>query len=124
MIYSLYTLVDITETGHYKSRNDIERLQQQNFDTVIQTLGLAGNVYYSQPPLKIPAEAFNNSKIDCWYFEWQMEIPHLFEKDGDELAKLTELFEFVPVISGLTETATLDKPVFKPGANIIFNFKN
>jgi len=50
MIYCLYTLVDITATGHYKSRNDLERLQQQNFDTVMQTIGLAGNIYYERAP--------------------------------------------------------------------------
>ncbi len=124
MIYSLYTLVDITATGHYKSRNDLERLQQQNFDTVIQTIGLAGNVYYSQTPQKLSAEVFGNKELDCWYFEWQMEIEHLFERDGDELARLKELFEFVPIITGLTETASIDKPVFKLDSNIVFKIKN
>lgn len=123
MIYCLYTLVDITATGQYRSRNDLERLQQQNFDTVIQTIGLAGNVYYDNPPKVIPAEIFGNEKEKCWYFEWTMEIDNLFERDGDELYRLKELFEFVPFITGLEESVQFDKPIFKLGRNIVFDFK-
>jgi hypothetical protein len=123
MIYSLYTLVDITATGQYKSRNDLERLQQQNFDTVIQTIGLAGNVYYTHLPQIIPADIFGNSEQRCWYFEWNMEIEHLFEIDGDELARLKDLFDYVPVITDLTETAPINPAFFKLGQNIIFNSK-
>ena len=123
MIYSLYTLVDITATGQYKSRNDLERLQQQNFDTVIQTIGLAGNVYFDYPPEIQTTDKFGTPDQRCWYFEWRMEIDHLFEVDGDELYRLKDLFEYVPVITNLTETATFDRPFFKLGQNIIFNGK-
>lgn len=123
MIYSLYTLVDITATGLYRSRSDLERLQQQNFDTVIQTIGLAGNLIYDNPPKVIPADIFGNSNQKCWYFEWYMEREKLFEVDGDELARLKELFEFVPVIVNLTETAEFDKPMFQLGRNIVFDYK-
>lgn len=121
MIYSLYTLVDITATGQYKSRNDLERLQQQNFDTVMQTIGIAGNVYYERPPEQQPAAIFGNEDQVCWYFEWRMEIDHLFEQNGDELARLKDLFEYVPFIAELTETAKFDRPVFALGRNIIFD---
>ncbi len=123
MIYCLYTLVDITATGQYKSRNDLERLQQQNFDTVIQTIGLAGNVYYERLPETRSAEIFGNADQTCWYFEWRMEIEHLFEVEGDELARLKDLFEYVPFIASLTETAKFDRPMFKLGHNIIFDCK-
>ena len=99
MIYCLYTLVDITASGQYKSRNDLERLQQQNFDTVMQTIGLAGNVYFDHAPKPIPADIFGNKDQTCWYFEWTMEIEHLFEVDGDELSRLKDLFEYVPFIA-------------------------
>ncbi len=93
MIYSLYTLVDITATGQYRSRNDLERLQQQNFDTVIQTIGLSGNVYYEKPPQIIPADIFGAGDQKCWHFEWHMEIEELFEKNGDQLYRLKDSFE-------------------------------
>lgn len=123
MIYSLYTLVDITATYQYRSRNDLERLQQQNFDTVIQTIGLAGNLYYDNDPQVIPAEIFGNSEQKCWRFEWRMEMDMLFERNGDPIHKLKDSFEYVPFITGLTETAIFDKPVFRLGKNIIFDFK-
>jgi hypothetical protein len=123
MIYSLYTLVDITATGQFRSRSDLERLQQQNFDTVIQTIGLAGNIMYDSPPKLIPADIFGNPNQKCWYFEWYMEREHLFEVEGDELARLKELFEFVPVITGLTETAKFERPMFQLGRNIVFDYR-
>jgi len=123
MIYCLYTLADITASGQYKSRNDLERLQQQNFDTVMQTIGLAGNVYFSHDPKTIPADIFGNADQTCWYFEWTMEIEHLFEVDGDEIYRLKDLFEYVPFIAGLTETAQFERPMFKLGHNIIFDYK-
>jgi len=52
-----------------------------------------------------------------------MEIEHLFEQDGDELARLKDLFEYVPVITNLTETVEFERPMFKLGHNIIFNYK-
>jgi hypothetical protein len=52
-----------------------------------------------------------------------MEREHLFEVGGDELARVKELFEFVPVIVNLTETAQFERPMFKLGHNIIFDYK-
>lgn len=124
MIYSLYTLVDITATGYYRSRSDLERLEQQNFDTVIQTIGLSGNVYYDKPPTIIPADIFGAPDQRCWYFEWTMEIDYVFEVDGDNIRRLKENFEFIPFISNLNETAKFDQALFKLGKNIIFDFKH
>ncbi len=123
MIYSLYTLVDITETGQYRSRSDIERLQQQNFDTVMQTIALAGNIDTYKSPTIIAADIFGNPNIQCWCLEWTMEREQVFEYQGDELYRLKELFEFVPVITNLTESTKFETPVFRLGLNIIFDFK-
>ena len=54
MNYKLYTLVDITHTGQYRHESGKERQwqQEQNFNTVIHTLGLRSNIFYnggSQP---------------------------------------------------------------------------
>ncbi len=123
MLYCLYTLVDITATNQYRGSDKLTRNQQQNFDTVLQTLGLKGNVYFDKIPKKIPATIFGNDKIDCWYFEWTMEISDLFVKDTDPIGQLKELFEFVPFIDNLTEHVRFDSAVFKLGHNIIFDFK-
>lgn len=123
MIYSLYTLVDITATGRYRSRNDLERLQQQNFDTVIQTIELAGNLTYELSPALINGEIFGDPALRCWYFEWRMEREKVLEHNGDEVGRLKELFEFVPIITGLTESVEFPKPIFSLGHNIIFEYK-
>lgn len=123
MIYCLYTLVDITATGQRRSGDILQRNQQQNFDTVLQTIELAGNVYYDKPPIKIKAEIFGRPDTECWYFEWRMEINDLFLKDGDPVGVLKDWFEFIPYISNLTETVQFNTPIFKLGRNIIFDFK-
>ena len=123
MRYCLYTLVDITATGHHRSGEKLERNQQQNFDTVAQTIQLTGNMYYDNPPLRIPADIFGRSDADCWYFEWTMEIDELFLKNNDHIGVLKELFEFVPFIPNCTEFVQFDKPMFKLGQNIIFDYK-
>jgi hypothetical protein len=123
MIYSLYTLADITATKQYHGGEKLERNQQQNFDTVLQTIQLCGNLYYKNPPVRIPADIFGRPDIDCWYFEWSMEINDLFLKNNDQIAVIKELIEHIPYISGLTEAVQFSPSVFKLGHNIIFDFK-
>jgi hypothetical protein len=123
MRYCLYTLVDITATGNHRSGEKLARNQQQNFDTISQTIQLSGNMYYDDLPIKMPADIFGSPSIDCWYFEWTMEIDELFLRQTDPIAGLKSSFEYVPFIPGLTEQVTFDKPFFKLGQNIIFDFK-
>ena len=123
MIYCLYTLVDITATYQYRSRNDLERLQKQNFDTVIQTIGLSANIATYESPKIIPAEIFGAPDEECWYFEWTTEREYVFEINGDMLGKLKESFEFVPFIPNLGETVNFEHPIFRLGTNIVFDFK-
>ena len=92
MEYKLITLVDITATGQYRHEQGRQKElnQQQNFDTVLQTLGLRGNVYYTVKPTVIEAtgksQGFTvNKTVKMWQFEWQMEIDYLFEKAEKKL---------------------------------------
>lgn len=123
MLYNLYTLADITATGHHRSGERLERNQQQNFDTVTQTIQLCGNMYYEHKPKRIPAVIFGRPDIECWFFEWHMESKEVFSKDGDSIGKLKDSFEFVPFIPNLTENIVLETAYFKLGHNIIFDFK-
>ena len=123
MIYCLYTLVDITATYQYRSRNDLERLQQQNFDTIIQTIGLSSNIATYKDPTVIAADMFGVPSEKCWYFEWTTEREYVFEVNGDMVAKLKESFEYVPFIQNLSETVTFEQPMFRLGSNIVFDFK-
>lgn len=122
MTYTLYTLIDITETKIHHGPDRLAKCQQQNFETVLQTIGLCGNVYYSESPTVCIADRFSSAG-KMWVFQWEMEIDELFSEDNNPIGKLPKLFEFVPVILNLTET---DKtvPMFVPNQNILFSVNN
>lgn len=120
MIYQLYTLVDITETSIFHGDDIISRNQQQNFDTVIQTIGLCGNIYFNHSPTIISSRLFPKQK--CWYFEWSMELEELFKKGNDHVAVLKDIFEYVPFITDLTESYRFDKKYFQNNINIVFDY--
>jgi hypothetical protein len=127
MHYKLYTLVDITNTKQYQNsaENRQARSQQQNFDTVIQTIGMRANVDYTKPPevtIDVPKKYNLDSAVlsNIWIFEWRVEREFLFLDGEDDVGYLKQLFNLVPYIPGLTETMTSSKPIFLPGKNIAF----
>jgi hypothetical protein len=127
MHYKLYTLVDITNTRQYQNsaENRQARSQQQNFDTVIQTIGMRANVDYTKPPevtIDIPKKYNLDGTVlsNIWIFEWRVEREFLFLDNTDDVGYLKQLFNLVPYISGLTETTVSSKPIFIPGKNIAF----
>jgi hypothetical protein len=132
MEYKLITLVDITATGQYRQEQGRQKElnQQQNFDTILQTLGLRGNVYYTVKPKVIEAtgksQGFSTTKnVKMWIFEWQMEIDHLFEKNNDPIYWLKHDFNLIPIIPNLDESIVLKRPMFSTDgsdANIIFSW--
>ena len=50
MEYKLYTLVDITHTNQHRPEPGKEALRwkEQNFQTVLQTLGIRSNINFAQ----------------------------------------------------------------------------
>ncbi len=127
MRYKIYTLVDITRTGQYRNEpgRELARLQQQNFDTVIQTIGMRANLSYVTPPkVKIDIPKNYNMKGDelsnIWVFDWEVDREDLFLYNDDELYRLKEDFDLVPYISGLTETVKKEPAIFRSGENISF----
>jgi len=127
MHYRLYSLADITNTRQYQNTADVRqaRNQQQNFDTVIQTIGMRANITYDSPPrvaLDIPSTygLEGDELASIWIFEWRCEREFLFLDDGDHVGYLKQLFKLVPYIPNLTETNPSELPVFMPGKNITF----
>lgn len=127
MHYRLCSLVDITNTRQYQNSAEYRqsRNQQQNFDTVIQTIGMRANITYdSAPKVTIDTPSAygleGNELASIWIFEWSCEREFLFLNDGDHVGYLKQLFKLVPYVSHLTETKPLDLPVFMPGKNIVF----
>ncbi len=133
MIYCLHTLVDITNTGVWRRENGNEKLrdQQQNFNTVLQTIGLRANIEYRRRPEmeRVPADSYGfNSKdsVNIWTFEWYCDREAVWTEGEDPLALLKLDFNLVPFIPNLDETLVMKPSVFKStgnDANILFTVR-
>jgi hypothetical protein len=131
MRYELYTTVDITSTGQYRPGADNAYKSEQNFQTVLQTIGLRANISYDKLPQASNVNGkllgFNTSEIiKVWIFEFETERDFLFQVDEDPVGYLIKDFEGVPYIAGLDESMTQNYDVFvTEGAarNIIFQIK-
>jgi len=133
MDYKLYTTVDITNTGQYRTEPGKEHLRwkEQNFQTVLLTLGIRANVTYSLKPtiteVKGSLVGFETDEIiRVWRFDFRTEREHLFESNKDPVGYLLEDFNGVPFISGLDESMQQNLDVFVtdgPSRNIVFKQK-
>ena len=130
MEYKLYTTVDITNTGQYRHElgKEADRWREQNFQTVLQTLGMRANVSYTKPPQSIEISGhilgFNtNNIIRVWQFDFNTERENFFNKDSNPVGNLIEDFDGIPYIAGLDESMEQNYDVFVtegPSRNIIF----
>jgi len=130
MEYKLYTLVDITHTGQNRTEAGKEALRwkEQNFQTVLQILGIRANISYSQSPTMLEVGGHvagfdTDDIIRVWRFDFTTDRDFLFEKDSDPVGHLLEDFHLVPYIAGLDEVMEQKYAVFNtrnPGKNISF----
>ena len=133
MDYKLYTTVDITRTGQYRSEPGKEELRwkEQNFQSVLQTLGLRANVDYARGPevteVRGSVVGFKTDKIiRVWRFDFSTERDFLYENEGDPVGYLKDDFEMVPFISGLDECMQQNFDIFVTygdSPNIVFTQK-
>lgn len=113
MRFELRTLIDCTKTNARFNKNDSSWHQQQNYLTVIQTLGLRVNPIIEQN--KVLTEDVKKSnfgseykgKHKIWIIEFRIEY-----ESGLSVQNLENDFNLVPVISGLDETAKFEKNLF------------
>jgi hypothetical protein len=131
MEYKLYTLVDITHTGQHRIAPGKEHLRwkEQNFQTVLQTLGIRANVTYTNSPISTEVNGRlvgfdTDSVIRVWRFDFNTDRDNLYEDDiGNPVGNLINDFMLVPYIAGLDEAMTQQYAVFNPedpGKNIVF----
>jgi hypothetical protein len=130
MEYKLYTLVDITHTGQHRPESGKEplRWKEQNFQTVLQTLGIRSNITYSNGPMVTEVNGrlvgFDTDEIlRVWRFDFSTERDFVYELNNDPIGALIEDFTLVPYVSGLDESMTQKYAVFNPedpGKNIVF----
>jgi len=133
MDYKLYTLVDITHTGQYRNEpgKEDDRWREQNFNTVLQTLGIRANIQYFQKPIVTEVVGNlvgfdTNEVIRLWRFDFRTEQENLYEINGDPVGYLKQDFNLVPYINGLDELMEQKYAVFTthvPGNNIVFHVK-
>ena len=133
MEYKLYTLVDITHTGQHRTEpgKEADRWKEQNFNTVIQTLGIRSNIVWVYKPtmLEIGGRLIGfdtNEIIRVWRFDWATDRDFNYQLDGDPVGMLKKDFNLVPYINGLDEVMEQTYAVFNttdPGKNIVFTLK-
>jgi hypothetical protein len=134
MDYKLYTLVDITNTGQYRLEpgKEQDRCREQNFNTVLQTLGLRSNISFRSKPQTLEVGGrlvgFDTDKIiRVWRFDWTTEQENVYLLDNDPIGILKKDFHLVPYINNLRETMEQQYAVFvtqNPGSNIVFHIKH
>jgi hypothetical protein len=133
MEYKLYTTVDITATGQYRAEagKELDRWREQNFQTVLQTIGLKANISYYNKPVMIEVKGsvvgfVTDEIIRVWRFDFYTERDFLFEQDSNPVGYLIEAFDTIPYISGLNESMQQNYDVFVtegPARNIVFQQK-
>lgn len=133
MDYKLYTLVDISHTGQTRAEygKEISHWKEQNFNTMLQTLGLRANISFTNRPTMTEVGGrlvgFDTDEIiRLWRFDFSTDRDHLYEKDGDPVGLLIDDFHLVPYINGLDEAMEQKYAVFNtadPGRNIVFHPK-
>ena len=131
MRYELFTTVDITSTGQYRptEQSNTQYKKEQNFQTVLQTIGMRANIIYSKLPEVVQVAGntlgFNTDKIiPIWRFEFETERDNLFECNNNSVGYLIEDFDGIPFISGLDEPMEQNYNVFVTDGlarNIVFN---
>jgi hypothetical protein len=133
MDYKLYTLVDITHTKQtrFEPKNELLWYKEQNFNTLLQTLGLRSNIHYVNSPQVVEVQGnligFDTTAIiRVWRFDWSTERDNMYLEGLDPVGLLKQDFHLVPYIKGLDELMEQQYAVFStvdPGANIVFHFK-
>ena len=134
MDYKLYTLVDITHTGQHRyepGKEDL-RCKEQNFNTVLQTLGLRSNIWYAHGPVPLEVRGslvgFDTDDIlRVWRFDWRTESDNLYLKGTDPVGFLKDDFNLVPYIKGLDERMEQHYAMFvtdPTNSNIVFHLKD
>lgn len=120
--FKVITLVDITETKQYRREpnKDLEREQQQNFQMLLQTIGMRVNPSYRRGPsneiLDLKHLFFGseyNGSHRVWTFEFDTEYDEGFtDETNNEVGLLVNDLHYVPFTPDLTETVNIRVPVF------------
>ena len=114
MRFILHTLVDITETNARRGEDPKQYRQQQNFLTVMQTIGMRVNpTYVSSPivvkevPSKLGLGTSYKIKQNVWTYKFDIDY-----EGALDIETLVNDFDLIPIITDLDETAKFENAHF------------
>ncbi len=132
--FKLYTFVDISHTHQYKieAGKEAARWKEQNFNTIIQTIGIRANISYYQSPIMTEIKGSlvgfdTDDIIRLWRFDFATEQTDCYSGSDGHVTLLKRDFNLVPYIQGLDELLVQKYAVFVttgPEKNITFFKKN
>ena len=116
-LFTAYTLVDISNTQETKhDRNKLQFFQQQNLNTLVQTIGLRSQ------PLDIGVQAIMTQDIVDYGFGkqyhglhtvWKMQFSIEHSEVLSDLSQLLNDCNGIPIYTGLEETAEISSKCFE-----------
>ena len=121
--FRLTTLIDITETGARRSDDPFGYRQQQNFLTVLQTIGLRTNMEYHSSPKVITGTTKEKDLGNTYTGEqtlWQFDF-NIEAEDSLTVDMLNTDFNLIPIITDLAEPAEFKNNVFSTQNSKISN---
>ena len=121
-MFELYTLVDITESKARRGEDPLKFSQQQNFLTMLNTIGLRANPTIIKTPTVVDDfPKFGSVHKDAkhaWRFVFDIEY------GAHSLKMLQDDFQLVPFVGGLKEDCVFDIAAFETNSvktkNIVF----
>lgn len=109
-MFEIHTLVDITETKAKRGEDPFRVSQQQNYLTLLNTIGLRSNPTIVQAPKLIEnTQQFGTEYKDAkhaWSFVFEIEY------GAHSVEMLEQDFTLVPFIDGLKEDCVFDFAIF------------
>lgn len=127
MRFTIHTLVDITETHARRGDDPTQHRQQQNFLTVLQTIGMRVNPTYLDAPTvikEVPSKLGLGTSFKTKQRVWKYVFDIDYEGALDVNTLVTD-FDLIPIITQLEETAKFDNAHFlsKNTANCNISFQ-
>lgn len=115
------TLIDVTPTGvtRFQSGKEIEHNQHKNWITLLQAIELRSLIEFEEPAtcqtLELRALGFgekHRGTHSMWTFTFSTDRDLSYADDTGPLGLLLSDLHEVPIITNLTETINMNRPIF------------
>jgi hypothetical protein len=119
--YTAYTLVDITNTNENKiAKNKGAFLQQQNLNTLIQTIGIRSQPLDTQVTVKMAQDIVKyefgkryQGLHTVWKFDFSIEHSEVFSYNNNKTYHLNKDADGVAIYTGLEESNEITTGCFE-----------